>query len=224
MSTKIKLIIDEKQAVVIKNALECYCRGKLGQFDYMLEFVGGWHLNWDDRREILEFIRAKFTRKALEEGKPADHYFPTGSNGSWGIHHEKAGDGLDAYKIEKVIDNYLSVTRNGGYWGSGTNFNEPYGDDLAEIEGFEKFKDYKFTKTESKKIHKFCAKKDYKGAFEFIDTLAEKYDIKKGDSSKIMFDSHFCDLSQTNEPIETSYHLRVFKPRAKEVDLLAKAV
>lgn len=215
MSKKIKLIITEEQATVTKTALECFLRGKLGQFDYMLEAVGGWHLSWEDRLEILRFIRDKFTQTALKEGKSADYYFPVESNSSWGIHHPKVSDALVAHKVEKTIDNYLSVTRNGGYWGSTTNFNEPWGDDLPEIEGFLKHKDYYFNKTESKKIHKFCAKKDFKGAFEYIDTLKDKYDIRRGDSGQIRFDTHQDDPDKLGQPIEHSYYLRVQKPRQK---------
>lgn len=211
MSKKIKLIITEEQAIVTKTALECFLRGKLGQFDYMLELIGGWHLGWDDRRDILKFIRAKFTKQALSEGKSADFYFPVESNGSWGIHHPKVPDALVAHNIEKTIENYLSVTRNGGYWGSGTNFSEPYSGDIPEIEGFIKHKDYHFDKRDSKKIHTRCKNKDYKGAYELIDSLAEKYDIRRGDSSEIKFETYAGDGS----PIEASYYLRVHKPREK---------
>jgi len=216
MSDKIKLLVSEEQALVIKNACECYCRGTLGQFDYMLEHVGGWHLNWEDRREILNFIREKFTKRALEEGKPADYYFPVNGNSSWGVFHEKAKNGLVAYHVEKVIDNYLSVKRNNGLWGSTTNFSEPWGDNLPEIEGFIKYKDYPLKKADSKKLHKFCAKKDFKGAWAFIDGIRPKYKIPRGESSLIQWKTVHCDVSGLDLPDENSYFIRVNKPSIHE--------
>lgn len=216
MSEKIKLILTEEHAIVIKTALECFLRGKLGQFDYMLEVVGGWHLSWEDRREILGFIRDKFAQKAFEEGKPADHYFPVESNASWGIHHPKVTDALVAHKIEKTLDNYLSVTRNGGYWGSTTNFREPWGDDLPEVEGFLKYKDFPLKKVDSKKIHKFCIKKDFKRAWTLVDEIRPKYKIPKGESSQIQWKTVHCDVSGLDLPDEASYFIRVNKPFKNE--------
>jgi hypothetical protein len=216
MSEKIKLLITEEQATVIKRACECYCRGKLGQFDYMLEFIGGYHLDHDRRDSIQSFIRKQFVDQAVQEGKPRDYYFPESTSGSWGIHNEKAGDGLVAYQVEKIIDNYLSVKRNNGLWGSTTNFNEPFGDDLPEIEGFIKYKDYPLKKADCKNLHKFCIKKDFKGAWTYVDQIRPKYKIPRGESSSIEWLKNHCDVSGLDSPVEISYFIRVNKPSENE--------
>jgi hypothetical protein len=216
MSDKIKLLITEEQATVIKNVCEMYCRGKLGQFDYMIEFVGGSNLDHDRRDAIQSFIRKQFVDQAVQENKPREFYFPEHTSASWGVHNEKAGDGFVAYQVEKIIDNYLSVKRNGGLWGSTTNFSEPFGDNLPEIEGFVKYKDYPLNKVDSKKVHKFCAKKDFKGAWAFIDEIRPKYKIPRGESSLIQWETNHCDVSGLDFPVETSYFIRVNKPSAHE--------
>lgn len=146
--------------------------------------------------------------------------FPLETNASWGIlQSEKVGDGQLAYEIYQTIRQYTAVKQNGGLFDIYTSTRDPLncsGVSLPEIEGFVTYRDYFFNKTDSKKLHKFCQKKDWAGAFKFIESVKGKYGIKRGDKSQIMWESSHCDVSGLDLPIETSYFLRVDKPRVED--------
>ena len=110
MSEKIKLVLSEPHAQVVKKSCEAYCRAKLGQFKYALDEIFP-HLDYKRGRAIEEFIRGQFAEQAVEKGYVADYYFPLGSNASWGIGNQKAGDGTLAYEVEKIIGNYRQYVR-----------------------------------------------------------------------------------------------------------------
>ena len=230
MSDKIKLVLSELHAVVLKKACEAYCRAKLGQFKYALDEIFP-HLDYERGRAIEEFIRGQFREQAIEKGYVPHYYFPDGYD--WGIGNQKVGDGTLAYEVEKVIGNYLSVRRNDGYWGSGTNFSEPLcyrGGELVinmggpindtplpEIEGFTKYKDFPLSAAKSRKMHVYCVNEQWDKAWDLISKLRDKgYLNYEGGEQKIMWRDSKETIDGKSYPDHESYFVRVFKPRRKE--------
>lgn len=212
MNEQIKLVLSEQHAEVVQKACEAYCRAKLGQFKYMLDELFP-HLDYNRGRAIERFIRQEFMDQALCEGKDAEFYFPMSPNASWGVNHEKFGDGALAYEVEKVLENYLAVRKNDGYWGSGTNFSEPLTKDttsLPQIEGFQKYKDFPLNAAKSKKMHSFVSTEQWDKAWTLINNLRKQgYLNYEGGEQKIM-------SLGTENPDAPLYFVRVFKPRRKE--------
>lgn len=221
MSEKIKLVLSEQHSGVVKKACEAYCRGKLGQFRYMLEEIFP-ELDYKRGRAIEEFIRAQFREQAIEEDKPAGFYFPNYSNQHWSIGNEKTGDGTLAYEVEKVIENYLAVKRNDGYWKSGADFNEPLcfkggklsldESSLPEIEDFVKYKDFPLSAAKSRKVHTYCVNNQWDKAWEIIVKLMQKGIINCGSGSGNMVIKWEVNPLD-NTPNDETYFVRVDKPR-----------
>lgn len=129
---KTTITFDDKHLPVIIKALEAYERFKMGQVDYFLDIVSDNDISYEDRQEIHKLVRAKMFPK-LEHSQ------------SYGIGNKEVGDGQIAYEISKVLENYVSVKRNDGYWGNGTNFYEPlkYSElPLPVVHGFKKYIDF----------------------------------------------------------------------------------
>lgn len=147
--------------------------------------------------------------------------FPRETNSSWGILQKgRVGDGQIAYEVYQTLRQYNAVTLNGGLFDHYTSTQDPLnwsGVNLPEIQGFEKYKDYHFNKAESRKLHKFCEKKDYPAAWKYIDAvLRPKYKIPRGDSAKIQWKENYCDVAQYSWPKDDSYYVRVNKPRKED--------
>lgn len=224
MGKKIKLIFSEAHAEVVKKSCEAYCRGKLGQFRYMLEEIFP-ELDYNRGCTIEEFIRAQFREQALEKDFHPEYYFPFHSNQHWSIGNEKIGDGILAYEVEKVIGNYLSVKNNDGYWGVGTNFSEPLcyrggklsldESSLPEIEDFVKYKDFSLTKAKSRRVHTYCVNKQWDKAWEIIVKLMQKGIINCGSGSGNMVIKWEVNPLD-NTPNDETYFVRVDKPRRRQ--------
>ena len=220
MNDKIKLVLSEKHAKVVQKSCEAYCRGKLGQFRYMLEEIFP-ELSYNRGRAIEEFIRAQFCEQAIQEDKPAEFYFPNYSDQYWSIGNKKTGDGTLAYEVEKVIENYLAVKNNDGYWGSGTNFSSPLcfrngnltdDSDLPKIENFVTYKDFPLSVAKSKRLHTYCVAEQWEKAWGLINNLRKQGKFNyEGGEQKIMWGAKIIDGKE--RPDETSYFIRVWKPR-----------
>ena len=156
---KTTITFDDQHLPVLMKALEAYERFKLGQVDYFLDILSDNDIGYEDRQEIHRLVRSKMFPK-LEHSQ------------SYGIGNKEVGDGQIAYEIRKVLDNYISVKRNGGYWGNGTNFYEPlkYSEvELPKVHGFKTYIDFRIDYRYDDKLAKYLNNKDFQSAWKLID-------------------------------------------------------
>ena len=153
----------DKHLRVILTALRTYYRLRSSQVGIAMdEAYPDKNLSWDDCETIEKTVRAI----AFKEIQHPHSYY--------GFNNPELKDGTLAYEIEKTLEEYLSVKRNDGYWGSGCNFNgalKTTDEPLPEIQNFYKFKDYSLTKLQTKKVLKLKAAQKYKEMWEYIDGL-----------------------------------------------------
>jgi hypothetical protein len=131
--------------------------------------------------------------------------FPRELNGSWGISQPECGEEAHiAYEVSSTLRQYRFVSENGGFFKfANRSFDEPLeisDEDLPEIEGFVKYKDYHIDEADSKQLHAFIEDKNWVSAWGYVDTvLRPKYSIPL---------SHTSSSIQGDNP----YYIRVIKP------------
>jgi hypothetical protein len=164
---------------VINTALEVYSRLRSGQIRMALSTA------YIDKQHVEDiFVQEHRTEKLIRET-----YLPelglTG--GSYGFSHPKMGDARIGYEILKTFEEFLSVKRNDGYYGTGTNFYGPLkasAEPYPEVVGFNKYKDFILTQKQTDKIKKFRDKKEYDKMWDYIDSIkkarGEKMQIIEG--------------------------------------------
>lgn len=186
--------LSDNHLKLINRALETYYRLKSGQIGMAVDTVfADRFLSWEHREEIEKAVR-RHTHPNLPSG--AAHSFNS----------EHIGDASIAYEIKKTFEEFLAVQRNGGFYGSTVDFHGPLkasNEPLPEIVGFNRSKDYKLNKRQSKKVIAFKNKNQYNDMWNYIVSLREKLDFPKGEKSEIII----------NEDIVT---IRIFKPYRNE--------
>ena len=192
MSKKVKIEFDEKHLPTIMAALEVYTRMKSGQVSIALNYISPQILGWNDSKEIENLVKEKC--------------FPSLTQNSYhGIGAKEMGDAKVAYEIKKVIEEYISVKNNNGYWGFGCNFDGPCVNfsniPFPTIENFNKYIDTPLGKRYYKKIKKLITEKNYESAWEFIDKLVEGK-LPKYDSAEVV-----------EVPESGQFVIRCYKPR-----------
>lgn len=167
--------LSDNHLILISAALETYYRLKSGQVGIALDIAYNNSLSWEDREEIEKKV------KSLS--------FPELGGSFYSFNSPQIGDARLAYEIQKTFDEFLSVKKNDGYYGSGRNFDGPLkatDEPLPEIENFLKYKGFPLDPKISDKVIKLCDKKKFEEAWRLIDTLklpkGEKREIKIIDS------------------------------------------
>ena len=161
----------------------------------------------EDRQELHRLVR-KVCFPALENGQ------------SYGIGNKEVGDGQIAYEISKVLDNYVSVKRNGGFWGNGTNFYEPLeysGIPLPSVKGFKKYVDFKIDGEYYAELATLVDEKSFPEAWKVVDRWMAKYpnkelkEITGYEKAEIVRAEEF-PMGKDFSPSEVWYY-RLHKPR-----------
>lgn len=175
---------------LINRALETYYRLKSGQIGMAVDTVFADRLlSWEHREEIEKTVR-RYTHPNLPLS--AAHSFNS----------EHIGDATIAYEIKKTFEEFLAVQRNDGFYGSTVDFHGPMkasNEPLPEIVGFNRNKDYKLNKRQSKKVINFKNKGQYDDMWNYIVSLREQNLLPRGEKTQIMI----------NEGVVT---IRIFKP------------
>jgi len=191
----IKIQFSPEHLPVLEKALEIYTRLRLGQIGIALE------MSMDEIHPRFKFEEIDIlAKKALFPG--------LSSNSSYGIGSPKVGDGQIAYEVRKVLENFLSVKRNRGFWGSGVNFNEPLsysGIPFPKVEGFKKYMDFKIPPKVAALASKHFKKGEYETAWNEIDKWKKS---SKGIVSKISYEGGAKIIGKGK-----NIRLRIFRPR-----------
>jgi len=188
---KVTVTFDERNIPVIARALEIFMRMRSGQITMaldecyadkqtkMLKDENYDHFN--DNKDIEALIRKVYFK---DLGSP---------NAAWGVGQYGFG-GEEAYMIWKTLRQYMAYERNGGYSGSGRDFDTCWGSysDVPNpvVEGFSTRKFFKAPKKIEQDLDYLYSEQKYKECFDLIDkkwkTLpkGDKYELgcnKEGD-------------------------------------------
>jgi hypothetical protein len=181
---KVTVTFDERHLPVIERALEVFMRMRSGQItmaldecyaDKQTEMLK--HENYDhfnDNKDIEALIRKVYFK---DLGSP---------NAAWGVGQYGFG-GEEAYMIWKTLRQYMAYERNGGYSGSGRDFDTCWGSysDVPNpvVQGFSTRKFFVAPARIKKKLYSFFCEKKYQEAFDLIDKKwsqlpkGEKYEL-----------------------------------------------
>lgn len=151
---------------VINTALEVYSRLRSGQIRMALNTA------YIDKQHVAD----SFAKETEIENLIKKAYFPelvrTGSYYSFSS--PEMGNARIGYEILKTFEEFLSVKKNGGYYGTGTNFygplkasNEPW----PEVVGFNKYKDFPLTKKQSIEVRKLAEDKKFSEMWDYIRAI-----------------------------------------------------
>lgn len=229
-----KVEIDDKALQIISSALEVYSRMKTGQFRYALEGAFPkqcWSVDYEDLNRLEHEIQ-KLVIPDLVDTPPKERNrgdidddgcatykkesvtYPR--NKYYGIFQTNE-DNQTAWSIKKVIDEYLSVKGNDGYYDMGVNFQGPIypceSFQLVDMEWsykeFDIFKDQKKIRYMMERLDD-ANKMGWQSVWDYVDEVYPKEE------------RHFFSYeSMSIQPIgedclgELIFGLRVYKPRLK---------
>jgi hypothetical protein len=184
---KVAVTFDERHLPVITRALEVFMRMRSGQITMaldecyadkqtkMLKDENYDHFN--DNKDIEALIRKVYFK---DLGSP---------NAAWGVGQYGFG-GEEAYMIWKTLRQYMAYERNGGYSGTGRDFDTCWGSysDVPNpvVEGFSTRKFFVAPKSLQKKLYVLIYNGAYQEAFNMIDKKWKT--LPKGDKYEIATD------------------------------------
>lgn len=183
--------LSDRHLEVIRDALETYFRMKTGQVSIALDTVYDFKLNHEQSQAIESIVKAMVLPEIASRGT------------SYSFNSPQIGDGTIAYEITKVIDEYLAVKRNDGYYGHTVDFSGPLkasDEPLPEILDHKNYKDFVFDKKQSAKANKLYSSKNFDKLWEYVYGLFP--DLPKGEKTEVI-------------PSFNTVTVRVYKPRKK---------
>ena len=183
--------LSDKHLEVIRDALEIYFRMKTGQVSIALDTVYDYKLNHEQSQAIESIVKAMVLPEIASRGT------------SYSFNSPQIGEGKIAYEITKVIDEYLSVKRNDGYYGHTVDFSGPLKaseEPLPEILDHKNYKDFVFDKKQSAKANKLYSSKNFDKLWEYVYSTFTN--LPKGEKIEII-------------PSFENVTVRVYKPRKK---------
>ena len=181
--------LSDKHLQVIRDALETYFRMKTGQVSIALDTVYDYKLNHEQSQAIESIVKAMVLPEIASRGT------------SYSFNSPQIGEGKIAYEITKVIDEYLSVKKNDGYYGHTVDFSGPLKaseEPLPEILEHKNYKDFVFDKKQSAKANKLYSSKNFDKLWEYVYSTFT--DLPKGEKIEII-------------PSFENVTVRVYKPR-----------
>lgn len=151
---------------VINTALEVYSRLRSGQIRIALNtaYIDKQHVadSFDKEKEIENLIQKTYFSELGRNG------------GYYSFSNPKMGDARIGYEILKTFEEFLSVKRNGGYYGTGTNFYGPLkasDEPWPEVVGFNKYKDFPLTAKQSMRVRKLAEDNKFNEMWNYIGTI-----------------------------------------------------
>lgn len=183
--------LTDKHLQVIQDALETYFRMKTGQISIALDIVYDYKLDHSQTNAIESIVKTLALPEIANRGT------------SYGFNSPQIGDGTVAYEVAKVIEEYLSVKNNDGFYGSTVNFHGPLkasDEPLPQILEHKNYKDYVMNKKQSAKVNKFYAEKNFDKLWDYVYAVFP--DLPKGEKVEVV-------------PSFANAIVRVTKPRKK---------
>jgi hypothetical protein len=173
--TTVKLT--DKHMRVIENALEVYCRMRLGQFDTALREAFPALLEKDDHDDLEDahiLLRRIFFKDA--------GFIQRSPGASYGISSDKIGDGGIAYEIRQTFRQYLAVRDNNGlYEHMLRTYDDPLKvseEPLPVIEGWDKTATIYINGEDiNEQIHDSVKKKDWSKMWDIVDEYMKETGI-----------------------------------------------
>lgn len=169
--------ITEEGLNTIMKALECYSRLGINQFTYCLEHNPKFdRLDWDDKREIEDYLRHKIDSR------------------SFGIHHPEVAKFNEAFQIKKEIEKNIAISKEPVM----KHISNAYNGALDKYEYIPKFCDNNGNELKheisipislkhQKKLKALGEKEDYAGLWKYVD----KHNLKgkiRGTTSEVSAD------------------------------------
>ena len=151
--------ISEDGLNTIMKALECYSRLGLNQFAYCLEHNPKFdRLDWDDKREIEDYLRHKIDSR------------------NFGIYHPEVAKFNEAFQIKKEIEKHIAISKEPVM----EHMTNIYDGAIAEYEYVPKFYDDAGNKLEHQiaqdipkkhqpKLKKFAENKDFENLWKYVN-------------------------------------------------------
>jgi hypothetical protein len=166
---KVTITFDERHLPVLSRSLEIFMRMRSGQITMALDecyadkqtkmLKDRSYDHFNDNQTIETMIRRVYFKELS-------------NNAAWGVGQYGFG-GEEAYMIWKTLRQYMAYERNGGYSGSGRDFDTTWGSysDVPNpvVEGFSTRKFFVAPKNIQKKLEDLIEVGDFKGAFDLID-------------------------------------------------------
>lgn len=230
-----KVEIDDKALQIISSALEIYSRMQTGQFRIALEEAFPdqcWAIDFEDlnrqEHEIQKLLIPDLVDEPLKERNCGDlddegcstikkEPLTHPRNKYYGIIQTNE-DSQTAWSIKKVIDEYLSVKGNDGYYGMGVNFQGPIKpcecfrliDNSWSYKDFDIFKDQKPIRSMMEKVRDTDHQLGWTEVWEYVDEIYPKEErpFWSYDSMSIQPIGEDCLGNMI-------FGLRVYKPRLK---------
>ena len=151
--------ITEEGLNTIMKALECYSRLGINQFTYCLEHNPKFkELDWDDKREIEDYLRHKIDSRGL------------------GIYHPEVAKFNEAFQIKKEIEKNIAISKEPVM----KHMSNSYDGALSDYEYIPRFYDDSGNKVEhqiiqeipekhQEKLKNLGKKKDFEGLWRYVD-------------------------------------------------------
>lgn len=157
--SKITIEMSEESLRQITNALEVYCRIKVGQFGIAFDLACPAEIRPDGAK----------IRELEPRHPPINSAAP------------------EAWEMKKLFEEYLSVTDNDGYYDWYASFSgplDPNNESLPTIKGFDRCKYYEINKRTAASVKKAFQKRDYEKVWTI---LKSKVNYPDGAVASIVF-------------------------------------
>ena len=182
---KVTVTFDERHLPVIARALEAFMRMRSGQIAMALDecyadkqtkmLKDKSYDHFNDNQNIETMIRRVYFKELS-------------NNAAWGVGQYGFG-GEEAYMIWKTLRQYMAYERNGGYSGSGRDFDTCWGSysDVPNpvVQGFSTRKFFKAPKSIANKLLKLFIDKKYQECYDLIDNKWKT--LPRGDKYELGF-------------------------------------
>ncbi|NBO98691.1 MAG: hypothetical protein EBU90_00920 [Proteobacteria bacterium] len=180
---KVTVTFDERHLPVIARALEVFMRMRSGQIDMALDecyadkqtkmLNDRSYDHFNDNQNIETMIRRVYFKELS-------------NNAAWGVGQYGFG-GEEAYMIWKTLRQYMAYERNGGYAGTGRDFDTTWGK-YSEVpnpvvQGFSTRKFFKAPKSLQEKLEYLYEQKEYQEMWKIIDKKWKS--LPRGDKYEI---------------------------------------
>ena len=201
--------LSDNHLEVINKALETYYRLKSGQVNMAMETAYDYAINHDDTH-FIEYT----VRNSLPQFKDMH------PDAAYGVGCKEIGDASLAYEIRKTFQEYLSVKKNDGYYGTTVDFDGPVkitDEPLPVVTNFKNYKEYPLNREQSDKAIELINKKDANKIWDYIHSLdlgLPKYAYM----FDIIYDKFVAEQSFYGSA-NTMIVVRAYKPRKDEVNI-----
>lgn len=212
------LKLTKNQLGVIARALEAFERAQLGQFKMSLEQIFEFEVdeeyrknlkqpNWDEYQALEQIIKTTIFTRESDVQRPHTYFGITQASESAKI----------SYEIQKVIQQFLFVENNDGFWDDYRTCDDPLTiskEPIPEVVDFKKYKDFPIPEKEWKKLREKWGEGDISAMWE----ITKKYipENVEGDRLEIYPFSNKLAPKDMAGNLMDDICIRIWKPKKKE--------